>query len=200
MSQVGKTFFTKRLLENAEKMFTIPPDKIVYAYSHYQELFDEMLKTIPNICFHLGLPSTEDIESYSAGAKHTILILDDLMLKIVNSVDLVTLFTITAHHSKISVIFITQNLYPPGKYSKCISLNCHVVVVFKNARDERQITTLGSQMFPGKAKFFKISYDKSTSKQYGYLVIDGSPHQDPLYQLRTNIFPGEECIVYRPIN
>jgi len=82
--------------------------------------------------------------------KHTVSILDDLVLKITNLADLVTLFTITAHYSGISVVYIAQNFFPPGKYSKSISLNCHLIIVFRNARDDH--TWISD--FPVKGQFF----------------------------------------------
>lgn len=32
-TQIGKTYFTKELLQNADKMFSTPVDQIIYAYS-----------------------------------------------------------------------------------------------------------------------------------------------------------------------
>jgi hypothetical protein len=71
----------RRLIENANGMFTVPPRRIVYAYFEYQPLFDVMKRTIPNIIFHQGLPDREDLENHSEGLDHVILVLDDLMLK-----------------------------------------------------------------------------------------------------------------------
>jgi hypothetical protein len=83
-TQSGKTYFTKRLLENADGMFTVPPQKIMYAYSEYQPLFDVMRQTIPNIIFHQGLPDREELEALSEGMDHVVLVLD-LMLKIMEN-------------------------------------------------------------------------------------------------------------------
>ena len=88
----------RRLIENANGMFTVPPRRIVYAYFEYQPLFDVMKRTIPNIIFHQGLPDREDLENHSEGLDHVILVLDDLMLKITQSEDCAQLFTVTSHH------------------------------------------------------------------------------------------------------
>lgn len=71
-TQSGKTHFTKRLLQNADGMFCTPVDKIIYAYSEFQPMFDEMMSDIPRLIFHQGLPSKEDIEQYTEGVNHTI--------------------------------------------------------------------------------------------------------------------------------
>lgn len=80
--QEGKSMFTKRLLENSTGMFTCPPVKIVYAYSEYQKLFDEM-QDISNLTFYEGLPDKQKLEEFSQDSKHTLLVLDDLVSKIV---------------------------------------------------------------------------------------------------------------------
>ena len=129
-TQSGKTRFTKKLLENASGMFDIPPQRILYAYSEYQPVFDDMKTTIPNIEFHQGLPSRGQIEDFSEGHDHVILVLDDLMLKITSSEECVQLFTVTSHHRNVSVLFLTQNIYPPGMYARTISLNCAYVILF----------------------------------------------------------------------
>ena len=195
-TQSGKTHFTKRLLENAAGMFDTPPQRIIYAYSEYQPVFDIMKTTIPNITFHKGLPDRDEIEDFSEG--HVILVLDDLMLKITASEECVQLFTVTSHHKNVSVLFLTQNLYPPGRYARSISLNCAYVVLFRNDRDQRQVTCFASQILPGQTAYFKDAYDKATKERYGYLMTDLSPHSDKRYRLRTRIFPGEDTLVYAP--
>lgn len=128
------------------------------------------------------------------------MILDDLVSKIVQSEDLLHLFTVTSHHRNISCVFITQNMYPPGKYAKSISLNCANFVLFQNPRDTRQLITFASQILPGQTKFFMDSYYKSTKERYTYLLMDLSSHRhDRQYMLRTGIFPKDTCVVYTPV-
>lgn len=180
-------------------MFTVPPRRIVYAYSEYQPLFDVMKRTIPNIVFHQGLPDREDLDNYSEGLDHVILVLDDLMLKITQSEDCVQLFTVTSHHRNITVLFLTQNLYPPGKYARSISLNCANVILFRNERDKKQVLTFASQILPGQTGYFREAYERSTNRErYGYILIDVSPHTEKTYMLRSRIFPGEDTVVYAP--
>jgi len=38
------------------------------------------------------------------------------------------LFTKESHHKDIAVIYICQDMFPPGKYAKTISRNAHHVV------------------------------------------------------------------------
>ena len=57
----GKTQFVKRLLEAGEEMIEGAPEKIIWCYGIYQQAYDEMQRTIPNLTFMEGLPS--DLES-----------------------------------------------------------------------------------------------------------------------------------------
>lgn len=198
-TQSGKTYFTKQLLQNADGMFSTPVDKIVYAYSEYQPMIDEMVTDIPRLLLHQGLPSKEDIERYTEGVNHTIVVLDDLMLQVAQSQDCVHLFTVTSHHRNVSTVMLSQNLYPPGKYARTISLNCLNVILFKNYRDSRQIITFGSQILPGQAQYFKAAYEAATRLNFGYLHICLEPTQNKEYQLRSRILPGEDMIIYQPL-
>lgn len=198
-TQSGKTHFTDRLLQNADSMFTTPVDKIVYAYSEHQPMFDKMMSSIPRLIFHQGLPSKEEIEQYTEGVNHTIVVLDDLMLQVAQSQDCVHLFTVTSHHRNVTTVMLSQNLYPPGKYARTISLNCLNVILFTNYRDSRQIITFGSQILQGHVLFFKAAYEAATRPNFGYLHVCLEPTQNKEYQLRSRILPGEEMIIYQPV-
>lgn len=194
----GKTSLIYEILKHADGMFQTPPERIVIAYTEYQPLFEEMEKNIDRLVLHQGLPSKEQIEDWSEGVQHIVLVLDDMMMQVAKSEESLNLFCVTAHHRRISVFMLAQNLYMPGKFARTISLNCHYVILFRNVRDSRQVLTFGSQVFPLKLKYFKEAYDKATSKPFGYLVVDMSPSTDDNYRLRTRILPNEDTIVYLP--
>jgi hypothetical protein len=194
----GKTQLMYNILQNARGMFETRPEKIIFCYGQYQSRFEEMEKNIPNLILYQGLPSNDQIEEWSNGLSHTILVLDDLMHQVTKNEESMTLFCVTAHHKQVSVFFLTQNLFMPGKYARTISLNCRYVILFRSVRDSKQIISFGSQVYPGKSKYFKDAYEKATSVPYGYLLIDMSPSTPDKYRLRTHILPGEETAVYLP--
>ena len=194
----GKTSFIFKLLNDARFMFKTAPKKIIYCYSTYQPLYNEMKKMVKDITFFEGLPSKEDMDIWSFEEGFKILVIDDLAQKASVSVDIVNLFTIYSHHHNFSVFFLVQNLFSGGKYFRTISLNSHYFILFSNQRDQLQIQTLARQMFPGETKYFMDAFKKATSKKYGYLLIDISPHTVSLYKLRTDIFPNQTVIVFRP--
>ncbi|CAC5412402.1 unnamed protein product [Mytilus coruscus] len=181
-------------------MFTEAPDRILYAYSEYQTLFDDM-QNIPNLSFQEGLPDKREIDEFTLNTKHALIILDDLVSKIVQSSDQLQLFSITSHHKKASVVLISQSLYPPGKFSISISLNSANFVLFRNQRDMRQLTTFASQILPGMTKYFNDSYRRATRERFNYLIVDLSNEREDRekFMLRTDIFPNDTCVVYRPV-
>jgi len=194
----GKTTTTYDILKHVSGMFKIPPTRIVYAYGEYQPLFEEMEKNVTGLILHEELPTKEQIEEWSGDSSHTVLILDDLLNKVTKSEDALFLFCVTAHHRRVTVLFLTQNLYMPGKYARSISLNSHYVILFRNVRDARQVITFGSQVFPGKTSYFKDAYEKATSIPYGYLLVDMSPSTPDKYRLRTKILSGQDTTVFVP--
>ena len=194
----GKTLWVFRLLKHLKLMYTKePPEAILYCYGIYQPLLDEMEREIPHFRSQKGLPSPEDLEEFTRDRRHKLLIIDDLMQEVVGSKDMESLWTRGCHHARVSVILLTQNLYPGGKHARSIALNTWYLVLMKNLRDASQVSVLARQLYPGKAKGFAKAYEDALADQYGYLVVDMSPHADNKYRLRTRIFPGEETLVYR---
>lgn len=104
-------------------------------------------------------------------------------------------------HLQLTVFLLSQNLYPPGVYAKSILLNCQVVILFKNVRDNRQILTFGGQVFTGRSKFWMDAYSKAISRPYGYILVDLGNTCPEDRRLRTNILPEDgETVVYLPQN
>ena len=65
-------------------MFTQPVSSILYCYGVWQDYFEK--KEIPNLEFHDGLPSIENVKSLHDGKFH-IIVLDGLMEHIVKSIE-----------------------------------------------------------------------------------------------------------------
>ena len=170
----------------------------MYCYGIYQSLFEEMEKRIPNFTLHEGLPSTVEIEEFSGG-QHDLIVLDDLAHEVLDSKMAELLFTQGCHHRKLSVIFITQNIYAQGKSARTIALNCWYMILFKNIRGTSQIQTLSRQLFPGKSQYLTKAFEDATKSPFNYLMIDLTPTGRDEYRLRTNVFRGEDIIVYKSL-
>ena len=182
----GKTMFIFKLIEHVDKMIVPSPKKVMYCYGEYQSIFAEY----PNVIFNEGLP---DISQFD-GREPLLLILDDLMDVTNESVS--AIFTRISHHRNVSVIYITQNIFPRNKFARTISLNSHYMILFKNPRDAGQFATLARQMYPEGSTFAIEAFKDATSAPYGYLLVDMKPDTDDRHRLRTNVFPGELTNVY----
>ena len=77
-----------------------------------------------------------------------LLVLDDLMAEGGEAKELLDLFTKHPHHQNITIIYLCQDMFPPGKYTKSISRNAHYIIAFKNPRDQLGMKNLLLQAFP----------------------------------------------------
>ena len=93
----------------------------------------------------------------------------------VNDSGMMNVFTERSHHQNISVIFMTQNIFHPGRKARTISLNTQYMVLFDNPRDRKQIKTLAMQISPDKWQSFMDRFKKETSKPYGRMILDLRP-------------------------
>ena len=220
-TQAGKSHFTRCMLRHLEELFY--PTKIIYCYGEYQKKFDklppnvELMEGFPDnlndmVCGHDHWfavrghelpPNVELMEGFPdnlndmvRGHDHSLVVLDDLMSQCSNDQSVAGLFTRGSHHRGISVLYLTQNLFPPCKLSRTISLNSHYFVIFRNPRDSLGISTLAKQMFPGRTDYLMESFRDATSRPYGYLVIDCHQLTPENMRLRTNILPRERQIAY----
>ena len=205
VSSSGKTTLVHKILKHKDVMYTRPVSKVMYCMSVDQPLYNEMRKDVPGLTFHRGVPTEEDLDAFTDGSKHCLLVLDDLMEQVVRSVDAQSIFIKHSHHKQISVIFITQNIFSSGRCSRSISINSHYFILLCNPRDVRQINILADQT--GLGSVMKESYkDCVLTRRYGYqlislhpAVMSGAGVENPprlRSRIHTNIFPGEDLISY----
>ena len=102
------------MLRHLEELFYPVPTKIIYCY---QKKFDELPS---NVELMEGFP--DNLSDMVRGHDSSLVVLDDLMSQCSNDQRVADLFTRGSHHRGISVLYLTQNLFPPGKLSRTISL------------------------------------------------------------------------------
>jgi len=124
------------------------------------------------------------------------LVIDDLMNESTSKESMVNVITKGCHHHNISTLFLIQNLFPPGKHSRTISLNTNYIIAFKHPRDSLGVSILARQAFPRAAKYVLESYEDAVKEPFGYLVFDLHPSSSEKCRLRTSIFPGEQQVAY----
>lgn len=199
-SNGGKTYFVKRLLEHADGMFANKFSKILYCYSAWQNIYNDMLKSISNISFNEGIPSQEELNHFTKEGIHSCLVLDDLAGQINSNPKTEQWWTVQSHHSNLSILYLAHNLFPKSVSARTISLNTNYFILFKNHRDKLQIQHFARQVYPHKSKFFLEAFHSATSKQWGYLVVDLHNLSNDRFRLRTSIFPNEDSVIFQAIS
>ena len=188
----GKTHFTVKLLENQIRLVDKPFTKIVWISKHDQQpVFDELVSGPYDFEYLNHIPKFSTWNRQSG----TLIVMDDFMTEASNNEEVANLFT-TGRHLGISVIYMAQNMFAKGRYSRDISLNSDYVSIFKNVRDQSQIKYLSRQMFPKNPKYLEWAYKVATDQPYGHLFIDFRTNTDDKYRLRTDLF-GEYATYFQ---
>ena len=111
-----------------------------------------------------GLP--EDLYQILEGYESSIVIIDDLMAQCSQNQNVCDLFTKGSHHSGITVMYLTQILFPTEKQSRTISLTYHYMIIFKNPRDSLGITILTRQMYPRNVNYLPKSFHNAAREPH----------------------------------
>ena len=191
-TQSGKTTLVKDILIRRYELISVPIDDILYCYTEYQPVFNELETAIPTIQFHQGLPS----EFADPLDRHKLVILDDLMQEICANKTISTLFTRISHHHNLSVIYLTQSFFE--KAQNVLTANCQYICFTKNPREVSKVLCFGRQLTRnGKQnKSLEECYRNVLNAKYGHIFIDLHMSQNDSYRIRDSIFP-EKCVIYK---
>ena len=189
-SHSGKTTFVLKLLDNRNEIFSCTINRVVWCYGIYQHKLNAQLQS-------KGYKLCPDIINISEIQPYDIIVLDDLIHESKNSQDVTSMFTRAAHHKPCFIIFIMQNVFPPGKEARTRSLNTHYYVIFKNPRDKSQVEFLARQILPRNPKTLVEIFESATERAHSYLFLDLTQECPEQYRFRSNLFE-KPMIIYRP--
>lgn len=190
----GKSFFVAQLLNSLSSMSDVKFNSVIWCYSVWQPLYSDV-KLKLDVTFNKGMLDIEDGEALAGFRPPRLIIVDDLMRE--SDQKLADMFTKDSHHRSVSVIYITQNLFHKGRWNRDISLNTHYIVAFKNPRDRAQFSHLSRQVCPQNTRFLEEAYQEATKRPHGYLLLDLKQSTDDSLRYRTNILPGERCLIFK---
>ena len=105
------------------------------------------------------------------------------------------LFTVLSHANSISVILLTQNLFVKGKVFRTVSLNSMYISLFKNPRDQSQVTNFAKQFSPYDVRWVVDAYRDCTRAPYTYMLFDSHQSTPDRIRVRSHILPGESGLV-----
>jgi len=145
----------------------------------------------------MNLPTEEELQQWTAGKKHSLLVIDDKAEEIGTNPLCEALFTRLSHHLAMSVVFLVQSGALQGKHAQTINRNTHTNILMRSPREYFYLRSLGTAL--NKYKLIREAYENACTEQaFGYLCIESHPQANPEYQLRTSIFPSDQvCIVYK---
>lgn len=186
-SHAGKTVFTIKLLDKRHELFACHINRVIWCYGIYQPTLIQELQQ-RNFITYKGIVSADELQT------HDIVVLDDLLKESQDSKDVTDMFTRVAHHKECFIIFITQNLFPPGKESRTRNLNTHYYAIFKNPRDKSQFEILARQVAPRGSKALIEIFQAATEKPHGYLFIDFTQNCPDEFRFRTDILKNPMII------
>ena len=188
-SRAGKTVFTIKLLDKRHELFACNINRVIWCYGIYQPTLIQELQQRKFITYK-GIVPANELQT------HDIVVLDDLLKESQDSKDVTDMFTRVAHHKECFIIFITQNLFPPGKESRTRNLNTHYYAIFKNPRDKSQFEILARQVAPRGSKALIEIFQAATEKPHGYLFIDFTQNCPDEFRFRTDILKTP-MIIYK---
>ena len=96
-------------------------------------------REITCIQFIRGIPDYLDNSQFNDPSKRNLIIFDDLMTEGKGDQRTAKLFTKGSHHRNISIVHLTQNVFPQGKACRVIALNMQCMVLFNNPIDRQQV-------------------------------------------------------------
>ena len=188
-SHSGKTTFVIQLLDHRHEVFDCKPNRVVWCYGVYQHELNAELQN-RGFLLHRDIIAENDIQPYD------IIVLDDLISESKNSQDVTAMFTRAAHHKPCFIIFIMQNLFPPGREARTRSLNTHYYVIFKNPRDKSQVEFLARKIVPRNPKALIEVFEAATEKPHSYLFLDLTQECPDQFRFRSNLFE-KPLLVYQ---
>ena len=145
-----------------------------------------------------GIPDYLNSPQFINPGKQNLIIFDDLMTEAKCDQRKADLFTKGSHYRNISIVYLTQNVFPHGKACRDIALNTQYLVLFNNPIDRQQVATLARIIYPSTSAMFMKRFEEATSRPYGYLVIDLKSSTSEQDRLQTDIFESTDQHAFEP--
>lgn len=195
-SYSGKSVICSTLIRNRNTMYQVPISKVVFLYKHWQTEYDNLKEDIPSIIFVSDLDEMET--ELSEPSDHIMAVFDDFMLEILTSANqyMLNLLSRRSHHLSISVVLVSQLLFPRNLRS--LVLNIHNFCLTRNP-NKSQIQTFFKQYDTSDWRHLMSCYNHAiNSKPFGHLFISNHQNTNPLVSIRNSITVETGTIAYPP--
>ena len=183
-SGCGKTTLLLRMIKEWNQAFDRKPVKLYICYAHEQPAYDEIKRISPcPVELIKSLPSDLETEPGS------LLVIDDLMAEC--SKEIKDWHIRKSHHNQTTTITLSQNLFDKGKDHRTTTLNAHYIILFKNPRDNSQVSHFAKQFSPGENRFVVSCFQDATRAPHSYILFDLKQNTNNLFRVRSSVFPRE---------
>jgi len=180
----GKTLWTLKLIENMRTLIRPTPLRVIWCRG---------IKTESNLPSWItvieGLP-----DNFEAIPTDSLLILDDLQEECGKSSEVSNLYIRYAHHRRISVLSLQQNLF--ASKSRTQRVNSTYIVLLRNPSDKKQISTLSQQIFPQHKNFLSQVMSDACKEPFQYFLLDLHAKTPDHLRVVTHIFPDDGPSIY----
>jgi len=182
-SQTGKSTLIAEIIKRRSESIDPCPQRIIYCAKYK----DSVPESIKNIVEYLNEIPSDDFFLSLNNEVRTVFILDDFMHEGIQS-DAILNMVLGGRHVNLGIIFLSQNMFAKGKYSRDISLNCNYIIVTKNVRDCTQLGYLSRQVFPKEKNFLPDIFKNFLKQPFPYLLLDLRVDANDYIRVRTDIF------------
>lgn len=181
-SGTGKSHLVAQIIKNSSSCIEPAPTRIIY--------FAGSKHSVPSSIRHLveireGCPTRESFQNPSHIPM--LIVLDDLQNTAFSDGSVVEAFQ-TSRHQAVSLVIMTQNLFPRTPKARDISLNCNYFFLLYNPRETSNLYALSRQLTPQSPNMLAEVFFQNISEAYKYLFIDLTPTVPNVLRLRSNVF------------
>ena len=193
-SKSGKSSLLRSIL--LEEIIFSDNENILYFYGEWDEKNYQVLKTKlgKRISFLKGLSSENQEVIHTI--KSTVIIFDDLASIVFKNSIVRDLYTKGSHHRLLTVIILSQSLFPKEIYAREIAINTTYNILFDTPRDRTTVNYLSRQAFPGDDALIKVYKDYLQAQPYRYIVIDWNVFTQNKFRIWTGILKSERAILF----
>jgi len=180
----GKSVWTLKLVEAMQTLIRPTPERVIWCRGIKTDN-----KLPPHITVIEGLP-----ENFESIPHNSLLILDDLQEECSKSSEVSNLYVRYAHHRRISVLSLQQNLF--ASKSRTQRVNSTYIIFMRNPSDKKQISTLSQQVFPQHRNFLTNVMDDACKEPFQYFVLDLHATTSEHLRVVTRIFDDDGPSIY----
>jgi hypothetical protein len=165
---------------------------VIFCYVEWQPVYDRLSRDGVVTQWVKSIPTLAEFKQLVQPHKKSggcIVVMDDSMNQVGPDMDQIC--RVTARHNNASVFLLFQNLFPPAKESRNISLNVKYAHIHKNPRDNAQIGHFARQFSPSGSKWLVDAFFAATRQRYSCLLIDSTQECPDHLRVRSNYLPEE---------